>query len=153
MANYNCPGQTVISGPADRVEKAAAAIQAAGAKRAIVLKVAGAFHSRMMAEAGEALRPFMDAVRVSPLKIPVAQNFTGKLVADESEIKGNLLSQVAGSVRWESCVRAIIAEKGADTFIEFGPGSILTGLVRRTDAAMKLMNVSDAASLGNLEWN
>jgi len=153
VANYNCPGQTVISGPADRVEKAAAEIQAAGAKRAVVLKVAGAFHSRMMAEAGTALKPYMDAVAVSPLKIPVAQNFTGKLVSDETAVKSDLLSQVAGSVRWESCVREIIANTGADTFIEFGPGSVLTGLIRRIEPETNRLNVSDMATLNGIELN
>ncbi len=147
VANYNCPGQTVISGPADRVEKAAADIKAKGAKRAIVLNVAGGFHSRLMASAGEALRPVLDAVPVSPLQIPVAQNVTGAIVKDESGIKANLAAQVAGSVRWESCVRNIMAETGADAFIEFGPGNVLTGLVRRTAAEMKVFNVSGAAGL------
>ena len=147
VANYNCPGQTVISGPADRVEKAAADIKAKGAKRAIVLNVAGGFHSRLMATAGEALKPVLAEVPVSPLQIPVAQNVPGAIVADESVIKDNLAAQVAGSVRWESCVRDIIAKAGADAFIEFGPGNVLTGLVRRTVSDMKVFNVSGISGL------
>ena len=142
VANYNCPGQTVISGPKDLVEKAAADIKAAGTKRALVLNVAGGFHSRLMASAGEALKPVLDEVPVSPLRFPVAQNVTGAIVEDESAIKPNLITQVAGSVRWEGCVRDIIAKTGADAFIEFGPGNVLTGLVRRTVADVKLFSVS-----------
>lgn len=149
VANYNCPGQIVISGEADRVEKAAAEIKAKGAKRALVLNVAGGFHSRLMASAGEALKPYLDGVEVSPLKIPAAQNCIGGLVTDESTIKANLVTQVAGSVRWEDCVRDIVAKQGADTFIEFGPGNVLTGLVRRTLPEMKLFNISCFADLDN----
>ncbi len=147
VANYNCPGQTVISGPAELVEKAAAAIKEKGAKRAIVLNVAGGFHSRLMATAGEALKPVLDEVPVSVPVFPVAQNVIGGIVKDESSIKDNLVRQVAGSVRWEACVRDIIAETGADAFIEFGPGNVLTGLVRRTVSDVKVFNVSGTAGL------
>ncbi len=147
VANYNCPGQTVISGAPDKVAEAAAEIKASGAKRALVLNVAGGFHSRLMASAGEALVPELEAVPVNTPLYPVAQNVIGGIVKDESTIKANLAAQVAGSVRWEECVRAIIAECGADTFIEFGPGNVLTGLVRRTDSAMALHNVGAAADL------
>ncbi len=147
VANYNCPGQTVISGPADRVEKAAADIKAKGAKRAIVLNVAGGFHSRLMASAGEALKPVLDAVPVASPAFPVAQNVIGGIVKDESTVKANLVAQVAGSVCWESCIRAMIAETGADAFIEFGPGNVLTGLVRRTVSDVKVFNVSGVAGL------
>lgn len=152
VANYNCPGQIVISGPPDRVSEAAERIKAQGAKRAVVLKVAGAFHSRLMAPAGEALKEVLAAVPVGVLKFPVAQNFTGKFVKNESDIKADLASQVAGSVRWDSCVREIIAKTGADTFIEFGPGSVLTGLVRRIAPEVKLMNVSSLADLEKISF-
>lgn len=150
VANYNCPGQIVISGPADRVEKAAAEIKAQGAKRAIVLNVAGAFHSRLMASAGAALKPVLETVPVQIPAFPVAQNFTGSLITVNTDVKENLVSQVAGSVRWESCVRTIADVIGAEGFIEFGPGSVLTGLIRRTVTEKKLMNVSDAATLSGI---
>lgn len=149
VANYNCPGQIVISGPRDRVEKAAAAIKAAGAKRALVLNVAGAFHSRMMASAGIALKDVLDGVNAVSPAFHVVQNFPGAFVSDPALIKENLVRQVAGSVRWETCVRQMIAG-GADAFIEFGPGSVLTGLVRRTDGTKTLFNVSAAADLDKI---
>ncbi len=141
VANLNCPGQIVISGEKEGVAKACAMLKEKGVKRALPLNVAGAFHSRLMASAGEKLRGPLAETPVAVPAIPVAQNFTGKFENDPAVIKENLAGQVAGSVRWEECVRAMIAA-GAEQFVEFGPGNVLTGLVKRTDATKQLVNVN-----------
>ncbi len=149
VANYNCPGQVVISGAKELVEKAGEELKAKGFRKVIPLKVAGAFHSRLMKTAGERLAGPLEQTAVKAPSLPVVQNFTGKLESDPAAIKANLVSQVAGSVRWEDCVKAL-SELGADTFIEFGPGSVLTGLVKRIDSAKSLFNVSKAEDLAKL---
>lgn len=149
VANFNCPGQIVISGLKDGVEKAVNALKEKGVRKLIPLNVAGAYHSRLMKSAGDKLKSVLDGVAVKPLCVPVAQNYTGEIVKNEAEIKENLVKQVAGSVRWEECVRAL-SELGADTFIEFGPGTVLTGLVKKTDATKALFNVSSSADLAKI---
>lgn len=150
VANYNNPMQTVISGGVDGVAKAAAKFKTEpGVRKVIPLNVAGAFHSGLMAEAGEKLRGVLAPVPVQPTRIPVAQNFTGKIPADYREIKENLVHQVAGSVQWIGCVKAL-SEAGADTFIEFGPGTVLTGLIRKIDSSKTLLNVQSAADLDKI---
>ena len=141
VANLNCPGQIVISGDKEGVAKACGMLKEKGVKRALPLNVAGAFHSRLMASAGEKLRGPLAETPVAVPAIPVAQNFTGKFENDPAVIKENLAGQVAGSVRWEECVRAMIAA-GAEQFVEFGPGNVLTGLVKRTDATKQLVNIN-----------
>lgn len=141
VANYNCPGQIVISGAADKVKEACAELANRGFRKVIPLTVAGAFHSRMMAGAGEKLASVLANAPVSMPEVPVFQNFTGEVPADVAELKSNLAKQVAGSVRWESCVRKA-AELGADTMIEFGPGAVLTGLLRRTIPEMNKININ-----------
>ena len=152
VANYNCPGQIVISGVFERVEKAAVILKEKGAKRVIPLNVAGAFHSRLMASAGEKLASVIGDVKVNALTIPVAQNVIGGIVMNEADIKQNLVRQVAGSVRWENCIKDIVETTGADTFIEFGPGSVLTGLVRKINSELKLFNVSSLADLDKISF-
>lgn len=147
MANYNCPGQLVISGGAERVKAAVAWLKERGLRKVIPLKVAGAYHSRLMADAGENLAPVLAEVPMTAPAIPVAQNFTGGFTDSIDEIKSNLVKQVAGSVRWEECVRTLITA-GADTFIEFGPGKVLTGLVKRIDAGKAVFNISGVDGLG-----
>ena len=142
VANFNCPGQIVISGPADRVASAAAELKEKGARRAVTLNVAGAFHSRLMKSAGDALGEVLKGVTPAAPQIPVAQNVTGTIVSEPGEIRTNLKNQVAGSVRWDSCVRAIVETCGADSFIEFGPGTVLSGLIRRIDPNVNVRNIS-----------
>jgi [acyl-carrier-protein] S-malonyltransferase len=142
VANFNCPGQIVISGPVAPVTAAAAELKEKGARRAVPLNVAGAFHSRLMKSAGDALGEVLKDVDLAAPRIPVAQNFTGTIVSSPDEIRTNLKNQVAGSVRWDSCVRTIAKEFGADTFVEFGPGSVLSGLIRRIDPALNVRNIS-----------
>ena len=145
VANYNCPGQIVISGEKSKVEAAVAELKARGLRKVILLNVAGAFHSRLMQEAGAGLEKVLADTDVKLPEIPVYHNFTADVSSSVEELKKNLTSQVAGSVRWEDCVRRAAAA-GADTVIEFGPGAVLTGLVRRT-VDMKLININSAASL------
>ena len=152
VANYNCPGQIVISGVRDRVAKASEILKGKGVKRVIPLNVAGAFHSRLMKGAGEKLGGVLGGVEIAAPRIAVAQNYPGDLVSNGEEIRENLIRQVAGSVRWEECVRAMARETGADTFIEFGPGSVLSGLVRKIDSSLRIFNVSCTADLEKITF-
>ena len=141
VANYNCPGQIVISGVKEGVLKACGILKEKGFKRALPLNVAGAYHSRLMAEAGQQLRGPLASTYVSELELPVVQNLTGAAETGLDRIKENLAGQVAGSVRWEECVRTLIG-LGAEKFIEFGPGAVLTGFVKKIDPSKALLNVS-----------
>lgn len=147
VANYNCPGQIVISGVKEGVEKAAVLIKEKGAKRIIPLNVAGGFHSRLMKQAGEELGAVLADVPVKSPSVFVVQNFTGTIADDVDAIKANLVSQVAGSVRWDSCVRVMKDVCGAEAFVEFGPGSVVSGLVRKTVSDVAVSNVATVADL------
>ncbi|MDE5585481.1 MAG: ACP S-malonyltransferase [Muribaculaceae bacterium] len=129
-ANYNCPGQVVISGSIEGIDKACEQLLAAGAKRALKLKVGGAFHSPLMQPAQEELTEAIEAARFETPKCPVYQNVDGKPHTDPEEIKANLIKQLTGAVRWTQDVEAMIAD-GADEFIELGPGNVLQGLVKK----------------------
>ena len=122
-ANYNCPGQLVISGNVDAINQACEKLKAAGAKRALPLKVGGAFHSPLMQPAKEELQKAIEATEFSAPKCPVYQNVDGKPHTDASEIKANLIAQLTSSVRWTSSVQNMIAD-GADDFTECGPGKL-----------------------------
>lgn len=131
-ANYNCPGQLVISGNVDAINQACEKLKAAGAKRALPLKVGGAFHSPLMQPAKEELQKAIEATEFSAPKCPVYQNVDGKPHTDASEIKANLIAQFTSSVRWTSSVQNMIAD-GADDFTECGPGKALQGMIGRID--------------------
>lgn len=131
-ANYNCPGQLVISGNVDAINQACEKLKAAGAKRALPLKVGGAFHSPLMQPAKEELQKAIEATEFSSPKCPVYQNVDGKPHTDASEIKANLIAQLTSSVRWTSSVQNMIAD-GADDFTECGPGKALQGMIGRID--------------------
>lgn len=131
-ANYNCPGQLVISGNVDAINQACEKLKAAGAKRALPLKVGGAFHSPLMQPAKEELQKAIEATEFSGPKCPVYQNVDGKPHTDASEIKANLIAQLTSSVRWTSSVQNMIAD-GADDFTECGPGKALQGMIGRID--------------------
>lgn len=129
-ANYNCPGQLVISGTIHGVQLACEKLKAAGAKRALVLPVGGAFHSPLMMPAKEEL---MEAIESSSFKTPICpiyQNVTARATSDPAAIKENLIAQLTGPVRWTQCVNAMI-EDGATNFTECGPGKVLQGLVQK----------------------
>lgn len=131
-ANYNCPGQLVISGDKEAINKACEKLKEAGAKRALPLKVGGAFHSPLMQPAKEELQAAIETTTFSTPKCPVYQNVDGKPHTDAEEIKQNLIAQLTSSVRWTDCVRNMIAD-GADEFIECGPGKALQGMIGRID--------------------
>lgn len=131
-ANYNCPGQLVISGNVDAINQACEKLKAAGAKRALPLKVGGAFHSPLMQPAKEELQKAIEATEFSTPKCPVYQNVDGKPHTDAVEIKSNLIAQLTSSVRWTSSVQNMIAD-GADDFTECGPGKALQGMIGRID--------------------
>ncbi|TCN52635.1 [acyl-carrier-protein] S-malonyltransferase [Flavobacterium circumlabens] len=131
-ANYNCPGQLVISGETTAVEKACEAMKAAGAKRALILPVGGAFHSPMMEPAREELAAAIEATTFSAPVCPVYQNVTASAVSDANEIKKNLIIQLTAPVKWTQSVQQMIAD-GATLFTEVGPGKVLAGLINKID--------------------
>lgn len=131
-ANYNCPGQLVISGETSAVEKACEAMKAAGAKRALILPVGGAFHSPMMEPAREELATAIENTIFSKPLCSVYQNVTAAAVSDPAEIKKNLITQLTAPVRWTQSVQQMIAD-GATSFTEVGPGKVLIGLVGKID--------------------
>lgn len=127
-ANFNCPGQVVISGNIDAVNKACEELKAAGAKRALVLKVSGAFHSPLMQPAKEELQQAIESVEFKTPECPIYQNVDAKAHTNPEEIKGNLIAQLTSPVRWTQEVQQMVAD-GATEFIECGPGKVLQGLV------------------------
>lgn len=131
-ANYNCPGQVVISGSIEGIEKACEKMLEAGAKRALRLKVGGAFHSPLMMPAQEELAEAIEGADFKTPVCPVYQNVDGKPHTDPEDIKSNLIKQLTAPVRWTYDVQAMIAD-GADEFIELGPGNVLQGLVKKID--------------------
>ena len=145
-ANLNSPSQTVISGAAAAVEKAAALCKEKGAKRAVMLPVSAPFHCALMQPAQEEVARVLDKITVNNPHTPVAANVTGSLVTTAEEAKSALIRQVTGAVRWVDCVKALV-DSGATAFVEVGPGKVLTGLMKQIDSAQKAMNVEDAASL------
>jgi [acyl-carrier-protein] S-malonyltransferase len=145
-ANLNSPAQTVISGALAAVERAAELCKAKGARRAVMLPVSAPFHCTLMLPAQEEVARVLDAIKVSDPKIPVAANATGQFVTTADQAKDALIRQVTGAVRWVDCVRTLVGA-GANTFVETGPGKVLTGLMKQIDGAQKAMNVEDEASL------
>ena len=131
-ANYNCPGQLVISGNIEAINEACEQLKAAGAKRALPLKVGGAFHSPLMQPAKDELQAAIESTEFSAPKCPVYQNVDGKPHTAPEEIKANLIAQLTSGVRWTSCVQNMIAD-GADDFTECGPGKALQGMIGRID--------------------
>lgn len=131
-ANYNCPGQLVISGEIDAIDRACEAMKEAGAKRALVLPVGGAFHSPLMEPAREELAAAIENTLFSKPNCPIYQNVTANAVNNESEIKKNLISQLTAPVRWTQSVQQMITD-GATLFTEVGPGNVLQGLVKKID--------------------
>ncbi len=144
--NFNCPGQIIISGQTEAVEKACELMKEAGAKRAIMLPVSGPFHSRLMEPAAKRLKEEMDKIQFHDAQIPVVANVTGKILTDANAIKESLLVQVASPVLWEDCVAEMV-NFGAESFVECGPGKVLTGFTKKINKEMKLANVEDLASL------
>lgn len=130
IANYNCPGQIVITGARAAVEQASAALSEAGARKCVPLKVSGPFHSPLLSEAGRKLGAALESVQFSAPEHPYLANVTAEAVSDEAEIRELLTKQVSSSVRWQQSVEAMLSD-GVDTFIEIGPGKTLAGFMRK----------------------
>lgn len=146
VANYNCPGQIVITGEEGAVAAAGSALKEAGAKRVLPLKVSGPFHSPMLLKASEQLREALADVTLHEMRIPYLTNVTGDYVKSLDEVKGLLETQVCASVRWQQCVERMIAD-GVDTFVEIGPGKTLTGFLRKIDRGVRGFNVDKLEDL------
>ena len=144
LANLNCPGQLVISGEADKITKACELAKAKGAKRAIPLVVAGAYHSPLMASAQPKLGAELSKVKLATPVVPVISNVTAH--AHDGNVSAKLVEQVCASVRWEESMRTLLAQ-GYTRFIELGPGTALSGFMKRIDKTAQMLNVSDAVSL------
>jgi [acyl-carrier-protein] S-malonyltransferase len=146
LANLNCPGQLVISGETDKIANAVELAKAKGAKRALALPVAGAYHSPLMAGAQPKLQAELAKIKISAPGVPVISNVTGQPHGAPTEISARLIEQVTSSVLWEKSMRYLLAQ-GFTRFIELGPGTALSGFMKRIDNGAQMLNVADAASL------
>jgi [acyl-carrier-protein] S-malonyltransferase len=145
-ANLNSPGQTVISGAAAAVEKAAALCKERGARRTVMLPVSAPFHCALMKPAQEEVARVLAGLKLNDPQFPVAANVSGTIVTTADGARNALIEQVTGAVRWVDCMRSLIGAE-AEVFVEVGPGKVLCGLLKQIDPAQKSMNVEDAASL------
>lgn len=150
LANMNCPGQIVISGSAQGVAAAAERVKEAGGKRAIPLEVSGPFHSTLMKEAANRLADKLEQAAFNTPSVPVVANVTARPVEDAAAIRGLLVEQVYSPVLWHDSVEWMIAQ-GVDTFVEIGPGSVLSGLIKKIDKSVKVINVNSLDSVSSLE--
>lgn len=144
-ANINCPGQIVVSGSAEGVEALSARVKEAGAKRAIALEVSGPFHSSMMKEAAEKLGAKLEEVAFHDAAVPVVANVSARPVSGADAVKQSLVSQVYSPVLWEDSIQWLIGE-GVDTFVEIGPGSVLSGLIKKIDKSVRIFSVNSLES-------
>lgn len=149
IANYNCPGQIVITGEEAAVSKAAQALAQAGAKRCVPLKVSGPFHSKMLTGAGEKLGKVLADVEIREIEVPYLANVTADYVTDKGQVKELLEKQVSSSVRWQQTIERMLAD-GVDTFIEIGPGKTLSGFMRKINRDVKTINIEKLADLEKL---
>ena len=141
VANYNCPGQVVITGEKQALAAAAEPLKAAGARRVLPLNVSGPFHSPFLKEAGEKLDEYLGKVCFTELQVPYAANINGAIITDIRETRELLKQQVSGSVRWEQSVLAM-KEAGVDTWVEIGPGQTLSKFIKKIDSSAKVINIS-----------
>ena len=146
IANYNCPGQIVITGEETAVAAAGEALKAAGARRVIPLKVSGPFHCELLKGAGEKLGQELEKVEIQPFTVPYVTNVTAQYVTGPEQVKELLVSQVSSSVRWQQCVEQMI-DDGVDTFIEIGPGKTLTGFLKKINRNVKALHVEKTEDL------
>lgn len=146
IANYNCPGQIVITGPKAAVEEASLKLKAAGARRVLPLVVSGPFHSSLLRDAGEKLKKELEKVEFNPLKIPYVTNVTAEYVTDIKETEELLARQISSSVRWQQSVEKMITE-GVDTFVEIGPGKTLAGFMKKIAPEVKTYNIQTTEDL------
>ena len=140
VANYNCPGQIVISGKKEAVEEASGKLKDAGARRCVMLNVSGPFHSAMLKEAGEKLYEVLKDVELKDFTIPYVTNVTAEYVTDTKDIKELLKKQVSSSVKWQQSVERMI-ENGVDTFVEIGPNKTLASFVKKINKEVRVFNI------------
>lgn len=145
-ANFNCPGQLAIAGEVAAVEKANELCKAKGAKRAMMLPVSAPFHCSLLKPAGEKLAAELEKITLNDIKVPVVVNVTAQCVTNRDEVKTTLINQVSNSVLWENCVKTML-EQGVDTFVEIGPGKVLSGFVKKINKDVKVLNVENLDSL------
>jgi [acyl-carrier-protein] S-malonyltransferase len=150
VANYNCPGQLVISGEKNAVEAASEALIKNGAKRVIPLKVSGPFHSPMLKAAGDKLYEVLGGVQINDPVIPYTANVNAEIIKNKEEIQTLLAKQVYSSVKWQQSVEHMIAS-GVDTFIEIGPGKTLSGFIKKIDRSCKVINIEKVEDLEKLQ--
>lgn len=149
IANYNCPGQIVITGESDAAERAVQALKEAGAKRCVPLNVSGPFHSCMLEDAGEKLGQVLNQATVCDIRIPYLSNVTADYVMDKEQVKPLLVRQVSSPVRWQQSVERMIAD-GVDIFVEIGPGKTLSGFMRKINKEVKTLNIEKVEDLEKL---
>lgn len=149
IANYNCPGQIVITGEEKAVQEASMKLTEAGAKRCVPLKVSGPFHSEMMKGAGEKLGRELENVEIKDIQIPYISNVTGDYVSGKEKVKGLLKKQVSASVRWQQSMERMIAD-GVTVFIEIGPGKTLSGFMRKINKDVTMINIEKLEDLEKL---
>jgi len=146
IANYNCPGQIVITGEEKAVLTAGEALKAAGARRVIPLKVSGPFHCELLKEAGKKLGEELEKIEIQTFAIPYVTNVTAQYVIESDQVKNLLVKQVSSSVRWQQCVEQMIND-GVDTFIEIGPGKTLTGFLKKINRNVKALHIEKIEDL------
>ena len=146
IANYNCPGQIVITGIREAVEVAAEKLKNAGAKKCAPLKVSGPFHSVLLSDAGRQLGEVLDGIHLEKPKIPYVTNVDASYVQDETGVKELLVRQISSPVRWQQSVECMI-QNGVDRFIEIGPGKTLTGFMKRINSGVRAMNIATVEDL------
>lgn len=146
--NFNCPGQTVIAGESSAVAKACESLKEAGAKRAIMLKVSAPFHSVLMEPAAKRLKAVLDEIEIKDAEIPVIANFSARPEVKAEEIRENLVAQAAHAVRWEESVRVLLAE-GIDCVVECGPGTVLSGFMRKIDKTVSSYHAENIETIQN----
>lgn len=149
IANYNCPGQIVITGKEAAISAAAERLIQAGAKRCVPLKVSGPFHSPLLSGVGEKLAKELESVTINEIGIPYIANVTADYVSDKEAVKALLKEQVSSSVKWQQTIERMIAD-GVDTFVEIGPGKTLTGFMRRINKEVKSINIEKVEDLDKL---
>ena len=150
IANYNCPGQIVITGEEGAAQEAVEKLTAAGARRCVPLKVSGPFHSPLLIGAGEKLAKELENIEIHDIRIPYIANVTADYVTDKADVKPLLEKQVSSSVKWQQTVERMIAD-GVDTFVEIGPGKTLSGFMRKINKEMKVCNVEKVEDLEKLD--
>ena len=147
VANFNSPGQIVLSGSMEGIDKAVAGAKDKGIRKAVKLNVAGAYHSRLMQSAADALAPTLAATPMKAPGFPVIANFTARAVNSPEEIRAALAAQVTGSVRWTETIEHLVDVEKVELFLELGPGGIIAGLVKRTRKDVPVISITDCATL------